>query len=138
VNRKYRRRAANAFLALSVAGTVTVLAACHGGGGNTGGTEQKAKTAASAADAQLAEDGYRPLHAPGFGKADVGLKITGNGYELVYTAKDAELVRTAVDEADKRPQQGVSFRAAGNLAVIDATSLSQLKAGLKTLAVSLH
>jgi len=98
----------------------------------------KAKTPATAADAQLAKDGYRPLPVPGFGKAAVGLKMTGNGYELVYTAKDAQLVKTAVYEASQLRVQGVAFLANGNLAIVDADSLKDLKTGLKTIIVSLH
>jgi hypothetical protein len=95
--------------------------------------ETKAKQTAAAADTQLEKDGYRPLHVPGFGKADVGFKVTGKGYELVYTAKDAQLVKTAVYEADQKHVQGVTFAANGNLAIVDADSLHQLKAGVTSL-----
>jgi hypothetical protein len=113
-------------------------AACGPNNSTPGATSSSAQQTATVADALLTQDGYRPLHVPGFGKADVGIKVMGNGYELVYTAKDAELVKTAVDEANKHPEQGVSFRAAGSSAVVQATSLKQLQSGLKTLATSLH
>lgn len=109
------------------------LIAC--GPGSHSGAVNKAKTPALSADAQLAKDGYRPLHVPVGGHADVGIKISGTGYEAVYQGKDAELVKTAVDEASKHTSNGVAFKAAGTNAVISAPTLSALKDGVQEIAI---
>lgn len=103
------------------------------GPGHSAATKAKAKQVASAEDAQLIKDGYRPFKAPLFGKADLGIR--GHSYEaVIYGGK---LVQQVVYSANKKPQAGVTIKGAGNLIVIDATSLSSLKSGVKTVVHSL-
>lgn len=101
--------------------------------------------AATAADAQLAHDGYTPTHLPGFGKVDLGI---GNGkyrYEAVYTytGKDVKLMQDAVQNAaDKlKSDPGVAlkmdFSPPDNyLIVTQAATVSDLKAAAKAVAAS--
>ena len=111
---------------------VLPMVACQS---NNSGEAAKAKTVAQQEDAQLSHDGYRPLHVPGFGKVDLGIK--GSTYEVVFSGgKNPEVVRTLVDSANRHPEKGVTIKADGTLVVMDASSLSALKSAVKTVVKS--
>lgn len=123
------------FLVTAVVIVFTLMTGC--GPAKNAATSAKATQTATAADAQLQHDGYAALHVPGFGKADLGIKSgVQYRYEAVYVGKDSEIVKTIVDQANKHPEQGVKFASSGNLVVVNATSLGDLKNAAKTLAHS--
>lgn len=130
-NRVYAAVAGAAIAAVS-------LGACHSGSSAPDSSQvaASAKATAAAADNQLKADGYTALHLPGFGKVDLGIKSGGSGlgYEVVYTAKNADLAKAAFDAYKKHPQQGVNVTLKpGNLVTVQANSVGALKTAATTL-----
>jgi hypothetical protein len=139
-----------------VVAAIAGLAACGAGhsGGSSGTSTSghsassaaaNADKAATAADQQLAADGYDATHIPGFGHADLGItsKPGKSRYELVYTytGKNASLLKDMVTSAQQKltGQKGVTIAYVNgkSLIVVRAASLSDLHTALKALLASI-
>ena len=149
MNRSIRtiaRRSRLLLVGAMIAGLAACSATSAGTGSQSGSTanktpvsvssvEAKATTPATAADAQLAKDGYTALHLDLFGKGDIGISTSSTyRYEAVYVGKDAEVIKTAVDEVNKDPQPNVHITAVGNLIVIQAKHVSDVKTAAEQFA----
>jgi len=131
---------------LSVGTTVALLAAglaaCGGSHHSTAGSSSQVKASAtataSAADTQLAADGYTATHVPGFGDWDLGIRNAAPKYEVVFTYKGSNpaLMTSVVTSAKQKlpGNDGVTIKVVGSdLIVVTADKLHDLETAGKAV-----